>query len=77
MYRYAINKGYDVSAAENINILSYTDYPEISEYAVSAMQYTLNQDLITGRTESTLEPKANITRAEVATVLYRFFSENK
>ena len=77
MYRYAKNKGYDVSVGENTNILSYSDYDAISEYAIEAMQYTLGSGLIKGRTETTLNPKDNTTRAEMATILYRFFTENK
>ena len=77
MYRYAKAKGYDVSVGENTNILSYTDYSKISEYAIEAMQYTLGSGLIKGRTESTLNPKDNTTRAEMATILYRFFTESK
>lgn len=77
MYRYAKAKGYDVSVGENTNILSYSDYAEISEYAIPAMQYTAGSGLIKGRTETTLNPKDNTTRAEMATILYRFFTENK
>jgi len=75
MYRYAKAKGYDVSVGENTNILSYSDYSEISEYAIPAMQYTAGSGLIKGRTETTLNPKYNTTRAEMATILYRFFTE--
>ena len=75
MYRYAKNKGYDVSVGENTNILSYTDYDEISEYAIPAMQYAVGSGLIQGRTASTLNPLDNTTRAEMATILYRFFTE--
>lgn len=77
MYRYAKLKGYDVSVAESTDISAYTDYAEISEYAIPAMQYTAGSGLITGRTETTLNPKANTTRAEMATILYRFFTESK
>ncbi len=74
MFRYAGHKGYDVSVGENTNILSYTDYNQISEYAIPAMQWTAGSGLMTGRTSSTLNPKADTTRAEIATILYRFFS---
>ncbi|MBR5614429.1 MAG: S-layer homology domain-containing protein [Clostridia bacterium] len=74
MFRYAGHKGYDVSVGENTNILSYTDYSQISEYAIPAMQWAAGSGLMTGRTNSTLNPKADTTRAEIATILYRFFS---
>lgn len=75
MYRYATFKKYDVSAGENTNILSYTDYADISEYAISAMQYAVGSSLMTGRTESTLNPTSTATRAEMATILYRFLNK--
>ncbi len=77
MYRYANLKGYDVSVGENTNILSYTDYSKISEYAIPALQYTVGSGLIKGKTESTLNPTDRATRAEMATILYRFFTANK
>ncbi len=77
MYRYAQFKGFDVSVGENTNILSYTDYDKISEYAIPAMQYAVGSGLLKGRTESTLNPDGNATRAEMATILYRFLEANK
>ncbi len=72
MYRYAKFMGYDVSVGEDTNILSYTDFDEISEYAIEAMQYAVGSGLIKGKTASTLNPQENATRAEVAAILHRF-----
>lgn len=72
LYRYAQLKGYDVSVDENTNILSYADADQISEYAIPAMQWACGSGLITGNTATTLNPKGNATRAEVATILMRF-----
>lgn len=72
LYRYAQLKGYDVSVGENTNILSYADADQISEYAIPAMQWACGSGLITGNTATTLNPKGNATRAEVATILMRF-----
>ncbi len=77
VHRYAKLKGYDVSVGESTNILSYTDYNKISEYAIPAMQYAVGSGLIKGKTESTLNPTDRATRAEMATILFRFFSTNK
>lgn len=77
MFRYAKYKGYDVSVGENTNILSYADYSEVSEYAIPAMQYSVGSGLMKGRTDSTLNPRENATRAEVATILYRYFTSVK
>ncbi len=77
MHRYAQYKGYDVSVGENTNILSYDDFDSISEYAISAIQYATGSGLINGKTESTINPKDNATRAEAVTILHRFFSEKE
>ena len=39
LYRYAQHKGYDVSAGEDTNILSFDDAFAVSEYAIPAMQW--------------------------------------
>ena len=77
MFRFAKYKGYDVSVGENTNILSYTDAESISEYAISAMQYAVGSGLMKGKTESTINPKDNATRAEIAAILQRFLEANK
>ena len=77
MFRYAKYKGYDVTVGENTNILSYTDFEEISEYAIEAMQYAVGNGLMKGKTETTLNPKDNATRAEIAAILQRFIEANK
>lgn len=77
MYRYASYKGYDVSVAESTDILSYSDYEQISEYAVAAMCYAVGSGLMEGRTDSTINPKDNATRAETAAVMKRFLEINR
>lgn len=78
MYRYASNfKGYDVSVGEDTNILSYDDFSAVSEYAIEALQYTVGSGLITGKTDSTLNPKDEATRAEAATIITRFIKGNE
>ena len=57
LHRYAQHKGYDVSIGESTNILSYSDFASISEYAISAMQWVCGEGIITGVTESKLEPQ--------------------
>lgn len=75
LYRFAQEQGYDVSIGENTNILSYTDVADLSEYAISAMQWACGAGIIEGVTESTLVPQGNSTRAQVATMLMRFCEE--
>ena len=77
LYLYAQFKGYDVSATEETNILSYDDAFDISEYAIPAMQYGVETGIINGKTISTINPEDNATRAEIAVILHRFVEKNK
>ena len=73
LWRYAQTKGYDVSIGENTNILSYTDVPDLSEYAIPAMQWAVGAGIINGTGDgSTLTPQGQATRAQAAVMLQRF-----
>ena len=72
MYRYSNYKKYDVSAGEDTNILSYNDISELSEYAVSSMQWACGESLVSGIGNNLLAPRGNATRAQVATILMRY-----
>ena len=76
MHRYAQWKGIDVSSGEDTNILSYSDFDMISEYAIAPLQWAAGTGLFKGRTEITLNPRDNATRAEIAAILHRFFKSN-
>ena len=77
LYLYAEYKGYDVSIGEETNILSYDDAFDISEYAVPAIQYVVGAGIISGKSISTLNPKDNTTRAEIAVIISRFIEKAK
>ena len=67
LYRFAQEQGYDVSIGENTNILSYTDVADLSEYAISAMQWAVGAGIINGTGDgSTLTPQGQATRAQAA-----------
>lgn len=72
LYRYAQYKGCDVSVGEETNILSYTDFPQLSEWAIPAMQWACGAEIITGTGASTLSPRGGATRAQVAVILTRY-----
>ena len=75
MMRYAVYKGMDaITLEENLH---FADADEISEYAVSSMNWAVGKGLINGKSESTLAPKDNATRIEVAAILHRFVGSNK
>ena len=72
-YRYASFLGYDLSIGEDTNILSYEDFADIAEYAIPAMQWACDMNLIDGADGSIL-PQDSATRALVAMVLYGFYA---
>ena len=81
LYRYAQYKGNDVSAGEDTNILSFGDATTVAEYAIPAMQWACGSGMITGKNAADgsgliLAPKGSTTRAEMATMVMRFFTEN-
>lgn len=72
IYRYAKYKGYDINIEKNAE---YKDKDSISEYAVNAVDWNNQNDIMTGDTDGKFEPKSNTTRAQAASVLMRI-SEN-
>ncbi len=54
------------------NILSYDDFDTISEWAIPAIQWAVGAGVMKGRTDSTINPSENITRAEIAQMLVNY-----
>jgi fermentation-respiration switch protein FrsA (DUF1100 family) len=75
LYSYAQLKCYDTTQG-GMAVREFADYSTVSSYALAAMQWAVNAGMVKG-TNNKLMPKANATRAQVATMLYHFFSENK
>lgn len=71
LYRYA---GEPDGAAD---LSAYTDAGSVSAYAEKAVQWCVKNGILTGKTSSTLAPKATATRAECAAMLQRFASFTK
>lgn len=80
LYRYAKYKGINVSVGEDTNILSYSDAPDVAEYAIPAMQWACGAGIVSGTTKGTRElllaPQDASSRAVVATMLMRFWGDN-
>lgn len=70
LYRYAQLKGYDTSKRADLS--GYSDASAISAYALEAMRWAVAEGLIAGKTETTLAPGGEATRAEAAMILMRF-----
>jgi hypothetical protein len=70
LYRYAKYKGYSLSAAVDLD--GYSDAEEIDAWARDAMTWASAKGIIAGTTPTTLAPRGNASRAQVAAVLMRF-----
>jgi len=75
LYRYEEYKKYDLSTGETVNLQSYKDYTEISEYAVSAMKWCVESGIIQGSSDGGLHPGYIATRAEVSAMMLRFIEK--
>lgn len=70
MFRYANFKNYDTTNKEALS--KFSDSNMVSDYAVSAFEWALANKIITGTSETTLEPQGNALRSQVAAILRRF-----
>ena len=68
--RYAAWSGLDVQAAGDLS--GYTDAGNVSGWALVSMTWAVEKGLITGMTDTTLEPAGFTTRTQAAAVLMRF-----
>ncbi len=49
----------------------YDDYSDVSEYALSAVDYAVANKIVTGTSKGCFSPKANITRAQAIVIVNR------
>lgn len=63
--------------ADYTGLSVFTDVQEVSDWAVQAIQWAHEKDIVNGRTATTLAPKQGATRADVATVIMRFLEDEK
>ena len=71
LYRYAQYLGADVSVGEDTNILSYNDFLDRSDWAVSALQWALGSGVLDSD-GAYLNARKTVTQAEAAAALQRF-----
>lgn len=72
LYRYAKQKGYDVS--KSTALTGFSDADKVSGYASEAMQWAVAEGLLQG-SNGKLNPQGSATRAQVATILMRFMEK--
>lgn len=68
--RYAAFKGVKVEAKGDLK--DFTDGASVSKYATEAMVWAVENGIVTGMENNTLAPKANASRAQIATFVLRF-----
>ncbi len=71
LHRYAQHLGMDVSVGEETNILSYADFLERSDWAVTALQWALGSGVLESDGEY-LYARSALTQTEAAAALERF-----
>lgn len=71
IYRYLLQKEVTSAVSDDYDLSGFEDAADISEYALPAIRYCAENGILTGKTDSTINPKDDTTRAETATVLAR------
>jgi len=72
IWRYSKWLGIDVSVGEDTDLSGFKDASDVREYAVAAFQWACSSGIIFGKPGGYLDPHGTATRAEFATILYRF-----
>ena len=56
--------------------MPFEDASDISAYAAEGVEACVSAGLVTGRSESSIAPQAQITRAEVAVIVQRLLQKS-
>ena len=70
LFRYTKMKGY--YSVQSTSLAMYTDYMQMSEYAIPTMQWAVAARLFVGFENTLLSPQSDTTRAQLATVLMHY-----
>ena len=69
LYRYAKYAGAEVSNVKGMSIREFTDYSSISSYALTSIQWAINNSIVSGNSNGSFAPQANATRAQAARMI--------
>lgn len=72
LWRYAKYAGYEMSTGKTMNMFSFDDASDISEFAIAPMQWAYGHSIINGTSSTTLSPQGYATRAQFAAIICRF-----
>ncbi len=67
---YAKYKGYDTTATGDLS--TYADVTAVEGWATDKMSWAVGNNIITGKAGNLLDPQGDATRAEAATMIYKF-----
>lgn len=70
MYNYAKFKGYDLTAAGDLN--SFSDVSKVSDWAKAALTWANGEGLINGNEDGTLAPNGTAIRGQAASIMAKF-----
>ena len=71
LYRYAKMNGLNAIGVKGTSLAAFSDTSDVSESAVPAFQWAVSKGIIDG-IDGKLSPASMVTRAQVATIIYRF-----
>lgn len=74
LYRFAQKKGLDVSKAGDLS--GFADAEDVSPWATKAIEWAVDNGIISGKGNGILDSKGTATRAEIAVILMRFIEQN-
>jgi len=74
LHRWATFKGVNTSVPGSFHLNNFHDQSQISSWALEAMRWAVYSGLMTGTGGNHLSPQGLVTRAQSATLLYRFLT---
>lgn len=74
LYRYSQLKNL-IDTSDSNSLQEFTDAATVSDYAIPAMGWAVQNGLISGMGDQTLAPAGSATRAQVASILQRFIEK--
>ncbi|SHH78248.1 S-layer homology domain-containing protein [Sporobacter termitidis DSM 10068] len=75
IYRTLQLTGVNLSTGTSSDISGFTDKGQISSYALTAVQTLVKAGIITGSDSNKINPAGNLSRAEMAVILYRVMTK--
>jgi len=71
LYRYTAAQGYPTTGAADLTV--FPDHASVADYAKDAMSWSVDNGIVGGTAQGTLNPTGTATRAQFATILSRFY----